>query len=329
MRLRIGPNMSTPEAPIPKKFWAMVGWTVQNHPWIFFLVAIERMAEHDFRLAAVFAAIFVANLFVASRWDEFGGYLQRRKRMLPYLAIGAIGLLLVGIAVGALWNDGISSGNLGRANTGRLIWNFDDPAKLNTDFFLIMASMTSNMAGATSNDIRVGGVQAIGKNTSGDPVSQFKGFVRVDRTNKTEIFYLIAGEADSSKMRTPFDLNIPTLPEETYGIPGLANFKIQTFEKIAFEPGKDGVPVAQFLKDFVPFTLVLEYDGLKIERHFSKQMIEDELVRFERFSNPANSALIPRIVRKPNASPPKVPHDFPPLFQQPDQVKGPPNGNSN
>jgi hypothetical protein len=117
--------MSTPEAPIPKKFWATVHWTVQNHPWVFFLVSIERVAEHDFQLAAVFAAIFVANLFVASRWDEIGGYLQRRKRMLPYLALGGLGILFLGVAIGALWNRGLSLNVPAVVATGRITWNFE------------------------------------------------------------------------------------------------------------------------------------------------------------------------------------------------------------
>src|SRR5947209_5664429 len=107
MRLRTGPRMSTPDAPIPKKFWAAIRWTVENHPWIFFLVAIERLAERHFDTAAVFAAIFVADLFIASRWDAFGSFLQRRKRMFPYLVLGAFGLVLIGIAFGGLWAGGL------------------------------------------------------------------------------------------------------------------------------------------------------------------------------------------------------------------------------
>src|SRR6476660_9782420 len=175
MRLRTGPTMSTPDAPIPRKFWSAVHWTLQNHPWVFFLAAVERLAERDFTLGAVFGAIFVVDLFVAPRWEEIGGYLQGRKRMLPYLALGALGLLLVGISIGAIWNAGWSL--TAKPNTGRLVWNFDDPAKLNTDFFLVIA-------GTTAKDIRIGGIQVVGKNTSGDPVTQFRGLMRIDRTNK-------------------------------------------------------------------------------------------------------------------------------------------------
>ena len=71
---------------------------------------------------------------------------------------------------------------------------------------------------------------------------------------------------DASKAGTLIaNFQIPTLPEDTYGIPGLADFKIQTFEKVVFETGKDGVPAEQFL-EVVPFTVILEYDAIKIEK---------------------------------------------------------------
>jgi hypothetical protein len=63
--------MSAPEAPVPKSLWAKVQWTLQQHPWVFFLIAMERLAEHDFQLAAVFGAIFVADLFMPLRGSEW------------------------------------------------------------------------------------------------------------------------------------------------------------------------------------------------------------------------------------------------------------------
>jgi len=126
--------MSTPDAPIPKRFWAAVHWTVQNHPWVFFLAAVERLAERDFTLGAVFAAIFVANLFVASRWDEIGGYFQRRRNMLPYLALGALGLLFLGISIGVLWSKGAALSVSVSSNTGRIVWNFDQMAAGQANF---------------------------------------------------------------------------------------------------------------------------------------------------------------------------------------------------
>jgi hypothetical protein len=148
--------MSTPEAQIPRKFWSAVHWTLQYHPWIFFLVAIERLSDRDFALCAVFAAIFVADLFVAARWEEISGYLGARKIMLPYIALGAFGLLLVGISIGAVWNAGISLA--AKPNTGRLVWNIDDPERMKTDFFLVMAA-------SGPGTVRIGGFAAMGKIT--------------------------------------------------------------------------------------------------------------------------------------------------------------------
>ena len=153
------------------------------------------------------------------------------------------------------------------------------------------------------------------KNKTADPITQFKGYVRVDRTNRTDAIFIVASE---EKSRGPFDNIIPTLPEETYGIPGLAEFRIQSFEKVFFDAGKDGMPSEEFVRDYVPFTVVLEYDGIKIERKFIKQDIEAELKRFEALADPANSSLNPRIVRRPTAARPKT--DFPPLLDQQNNV---------
>ena len=95
------------------------------------------------------------------RWDEIGSHLKGQKRMLLYLALGAFGLVLVGIAIGGLFTGGFLNV---RPNTGRLVWNFDDPFKKNTDYFLVMTK------GDPKSETRIGGFQVLGKNTSGDPV---------------------------------------------------------------------------------------------------------------------------------------------------------------
>jgi hypothetical protein len=155
--------------------------------------------------------IFVVDVLVAARWEEVGGYFQRRKQMLPYLAVGALGVLLVGSAIGALWNAGLAFGQP-RPNTGRLVWNIDDPEKRKVDYYLVM--------GATGpGTLRIGGFQLVGKNTSADPVTQFKGVLRVNATNREAPFFILAGDADTTKLRSTLDLQIPTVPENTYGIP--------------------------------------------------------------------------------------------------------------
>ncbi|MEA2874580.1 MAG: hypothetical protein QOH67_4799, partial [Hyphomicrobiales bacterium] len=98
----------------------------------------------------------------------------------------------------------------------------------------------------------------------------------------------------------------PTLTEHTYGIPGLAEFNITTFDKQLFEGGKDGVPVTQFMRDFAEFTLVLEYDGLTVQRKFTKQEVQGQIDLFDRQTNPSKNQA-PRIVRRPDAPPLKEP----------------------
>lgn len=297
IRLETGPTMSTPEAPIPKRFWEIVHWIVQNHPWIFFLVFIERMAERDYQLAVVFSAIFVANLFVASRWDEIGGYLQRRKRMLPYIALGGFGLLLFGIAIGAIWNGGISLGVAAPQHTGRIAWNFDQMDSGNANFL--------NLIRLNQDEIRVVGIGAHGRNTSKDPVTEFRGYARSDLTNATLPFFIMAEEPNNaSAIPNPFrPAQIPMRPEDTFGIPGLADFDIVTYEQAVITQGVDGVPLSEFLREFGSFTLVLEYDGIKVERKFSSEQIKRAVDAFESSLNPQRTTS-PRVTRRPTAAAP-------------------------
>jgi hypothetical protein len=304
--------MSTPDAPIPKSFWGAVHWTLQNHPWIFFLVAIERLAERDFVLGAVFAAIFVADLFVASRWDEIGGYLQRRKSMLPHLALGAPGLLFLGISIGVLWSKGASLTISVAGNTGRIIWNFDQMAAGQANFL--------NLSRLNQDEIRVVGFGAHGRNTSTDPISEFKGYVRSDLTNARLPILIAAEDPSAPAVPNPFQpAMIPTKPEETFGIPALAEFDIVTFEGADINTGVDGVPVSQFLREFGSFTLVLEYDGLKIEQKFPADQIRKAIDKFEKDITPKRTTA-PRVTRRPDASSPRqslLPLQLPPASPPP------------
>ena len=92
------------------------------------------------------------------------------------------------------------------------------------------------------------GFQAHGKNTSTDPITEFSGFIRSDRTNEQRPMYILAQDAtrDSHLPTYAIPPMIPTPPEETYGIPGLADFDIGTHNKPFIETGKDGVPFSLF-----------------------------------------------------------------------------------
>ena len=69
---------------------------------------------------------------------------------------------------------------------------------------------------------------------------------------------------------------MPTPPEDTYGIPGFAEFDVATYNKVA---GSDttGIEASSFLRNFGPFTMILDYDGVTHRRHFSKEQIETHL----------------------------------------------------
>ena len=89
-----------------------------------------------------------------------------------------------------------------------------------------------------------------------------------------------------------------SLPRETFGIPPFADFQIVTHEKPVIETGKDGVPITKLLNDFVPFTILLEYDGLKVERHFSREEVARQIEIFEKSINPLSN---PYVLRRATA----------------------------
>jgi hypothetical protein len=75
---------------------------------------------------------------------------------------------------------------------------------------------------------------------------------------------------------------LPIPPQETFGIPALADFDIATFGKAAMESGRDGVPFSQFVREVGPVTVVLKYDGITVERHFSVEHINAQAALLDR-----------------------------------------------
>jgi hypothetical protein len=122
-------------------------------------------------------------------------------------------------------------------STGRIVWNFEQTAR-GGGYFLTLQKVGDQ-------EIRVIGFGAHGKNISGDPISQFSGYLRSERTNAEIPIYILAQDANESKAIACFPHPwIPTVPGETFGIPPLADFEIGTHEKPFIEAGKDGVFVA-------------------------------------------------------------------------------------
>ncbi len=155
-------------------------------------------------------------------------------------------------------------------NTGRIVWNFDQAARGDAYFL--------NMNRLNDQEIRIIGFGAHGRNNSRDPISEFSGFMRSDLTNAQLPIYLLEQENDTPG-RPNFmpPLVVPTLPQETFGIPPLADFDIVTHNKPYIESGKDGVTIQKFLNEFGSFTVVLKYDGTAIERHFSTEEIKKQI----------------------------------------------------
>ncbi len=212
----------------------------------------------------------------------------------------AIWLFITGFTGFLAWNYFLPKSK--ETPNGPIVWNIEDNAR-GLGYFL-------NMWETQSHEIRVLGFQAHGKNITGDPIQHMHGYMRSDLTNAQIPIYLHAQERGSTKIQACFAHPwIPTAPEETYGIPAFAEFNVSTFEKPTVEISqtegvKDGVTAAEFKKAFAPFTVVIEYEGGKVQRRFSKDEIERQFSLFEKSSEKIFNPLSdPYVLRKPTARP--------------------------
>jgi hypothetical protein len=188
------------------------------------------------------------------------------------------------------------------APIGPIVWNIEDNAK-GLGYFI-------NMVETQGHDIRVLGFQAHGKNITDKPIQHLTGYMRSDLTNAQIPIYLLAQEPGSTKIAACFPHPwIPTAPDETYGIPPFAEFNVGTYEKptLAISPTEgamDGALLADFKAAFAPFTVVIEYEGGRLERRFSQNEIDRQFSIFEKTNektfNPLSS---PYVLRRPNARP--------------------------
>jgi hypothetical protein len=183
-----------------------------------------------------------------------------------------------------------------------------------------------SMGRLNQGEIRVVGFGAHGENTSKDPITEFSGYVRSDLTNARLPIFIMAENPNATEPMNPFEPRfIPTRPEETFGIPGLTGFDIVTFEQAAPQTGVDGMPASQFLREFGAFTVVLEYDGLKVEHSFSNDQVRKAIDKFEKDANP-KPITSPRVTRRPNATPPV--QAFLHLVPPAPPAAAPPNGSA-
>jgi hypothetical protein len=310
------------DSDIPNKFGLATRWVlVVIALFVFFLEAADAFRAGDPLGGAIFSGLFVVTFLIAVKWDWLAHRIGERKVTMFYLGLALVCAAGLGLAVGKLMGRTATADTpvvaiapIG-SDTGRVIWSFDELPR-DRSYFLGFQRLGDE-------EVRVSGFAAHGRNTSADPITHFKGYVRSDKTNEELPIYLLA--EDQNAPPGAFGRNIPTLAEETFGIPGKAEFGITTFNKSIFQGGVDGTPFSKFLRDFGPFTVVLQYDGITVRRNFSKQDIEAQLQFFEQQIDPSRGST-PRVVRKPDASPPvqpTFPFPIPPAVPQ----EKPKNGN--
>jgi hypothetical protein len=182
-------------------------------------------------------------------------------------------------------------------NTGAIVWNFEDTAK-GRGYFL-------NMQKPTGQDVLIVGFGAHGKNISDEPITDFDGYLRSDKTNEKLPIYILAFSADVANACT---LPIPTLPSDTLGIPAFADFDVVTYKSPFYmNVLNQGVPLSKFLSEFVPFTVVLNYNGQKYQKHFSKADVDLQVAILEKLSAPRTNPFILRKKSAPtNLTPPPL-----------------------
>jgi hypothetical protein len=288
------------ETDIPNRFGPATKWVTAG---IFLFVEVLGISDSahakDWVWTAIYSALFVVTFVIAVKWTQISEALTRWRQKVAWtlVALGFMGALALGIAIGGLLLRGGPLASVGAQSTGRITWNFDQTAR-GEGYFL-------NMNRLNNEEIRVIGFGGHGKNTSNDPITEFSGFIRSDLTNEQKPIYILAQVSDPQPGQpVPFPpvTMLPTLPEDTFGIPGLADFDITTHNKAVIETGKDGLPLTQFLKEWGAFTVVLKYDGTTVERHFTRTEVDGQVALLEKSMNPQGT-IGPRVTRKQTAPP--------------------------
>lgn len=235
----------------------------------------------------------------------FDLYRERKLSMWKARKWVGIALLLLGVAA---WSADVAD-RLGYiklaswsgfpSGTGRIVWNLEEAAS-GRGYFL-------NMQKLTDQEPRIVGFGAHGKNNSSEPITDFDAYLRSDKTNETLPIYILAPE----NVANACTMAVPTLPKDTLGIPAFADFDIVSHGKPFFVKFvyADAMPLTKFLNEFVPFTIVMKYDGKEYKRHYSKWEVDRQVTLLEKISAPFT---VPRVVRKQGA-----PIAIPPLLATP------------
>ena len=198
-----------------------------------------------------------------------------------------VGVLCLGVGIGAL----IRTNNFALwskySGTGPIIWNFEDTAR-GRGYFL-------DMQKPPNQEMIIAGFGAHGKNITSEPITDFEGYLRSDKNNETLPIYILAANAVAANACT---FSVPTLPKDTLGIPAFADFNISTSKKPIFINRFEGMPLSRFLNEFVPFTIVMKYDGKTYRRHFTREEVDRQIAVLEKLAGPPPN---PYVIRKETA----------------------------
>jgi hypothetical protein len=165
----------------------------------------------------------------------------------------------------------------GIAPASDITWNVDVPGKENAPYFL-------GLTGSYGKEMHVIEFRISGHNNMDTPIERFGGYVRSDTTNK--------------RIPIGFMINGTLIPsDKTNGIPRKSDFIVSSLQFDQEHVGQ-GMPTSQFLTEFPSFTFVFEYDGKKLQRHFSKDEIRQVIQRVEDDFAAANGSTKPRVTLK-------------------------------
>jgi len=143
--------------------------------------------------------------------------------------------------------------------------------------------------------------QAVGDNATDNPIHITKMYLRSDINNA--MLPVLISVANYSGGIPGGSESVE--PQNTSGVPAHAHFRVSSANISTLYPGQPvQVPVEIFLKDFIAFTFVVDYDGGHYERHFSADEVKKQVAQFEvKVINESTRGVIPRVTKKPDSSP--------------------------
>ncbi|MEA2871117.1 MAG: hypothetical protein QOH67_1093, partial [Hyphomicrobiales bacterium] len=177
---------------------AILKFLWNSSPFIFVLLALERGFEGHLWQAASCLIAFIINLLIVLKWDYLIRVVGSRKMTLFWVLLAVVSALVLGIAIGKLVGR-VQIGNstaivTPTIETGRIAWNFEEAAR-GLGYFL-------GFHRQGNEEVRISGFAAHGRNTSDDPITSLKGYVRSDITNQQFLIYVMA--EDPNRPSDPF-----------------------------------------------------------------------------------------------------------------------------